>query len=141
MAIACTGIGGMAPATVSAVDRVPPARSTSSVAARCAALYAAFGSTPRWNRLEASEGRLCRRRVREIVVGSKCAASMMTAVVDSRSSVLSPPITPARPIGPVSSVISRSSTSRPRVTESRVTSCSPGAALRTTIGPFSSDAS
>ena len=36
--ITCTGMAGTCPATVSATDSVPPARSTSNVAARCAAL-------------------------------------------------------------------------------------------------------
>ena len=43
-------------------------------------------------------------------------------------------MTPASPIGPVSSVISRSSGSSVRVTSSRVVSFSPGSARRTTIG-------
>ena len=64
---------------------------------------------PRSKRLDASEGSLWRRAVRKIVTGSQCAASMKMLVVSRDSSVVSPPITPASPIGPESSVMSRSS--------------------------------
>jgi hypothetical protein len=75
--------------------------------------------------------------VRKIEVASKCAASITTWVVLPDSSVLCPPITPASPMGPLPSVISRSSVERLRVTSSRVVSCSPSVARRTTIGPVS----
>ena len=71
------------------------------------------------------------------MVGSKCAASITMWVVVDEISVVAPPITPASPIGPVSSVISRSSADSVRVTSSRVVSFSPSVARRTTIGPLS----
>ncbi len=74
-------------------------------------------------------------------VASKWAASMTTEVVASDSSVLSPPMTPAMPIGPLSSVISRSSVESGRSTSSSVVIDSPCAARRTTIGPDSLSAS
>ena len=116
---------------------VPPPCSTSSWATRSAAYDGSSGSTPRSKRLDASEGSLWRRAVRKIDVASKCAASITTWVVVSLSSVVWPPMTPAMPIGPVSSVISRSSADSVRVTSSRVVSFSPSAARRTTIGPDS----
>ena len=45
------------------------------------------GSTPRSNRLDASLGSLCRRAVRAIDTGSKCAASSTTSVVAALISV------------------------------------------------------
>ena len=60
-----------------------------------------LGSTPRSKRLDASEGSLWRLPVRnDRRPASKCAASITTAVVVADISVVSPPITPARPIGP-----------------------------------------
>ncbi len=135
------GRAGSAPRTVSAGARVPPASATSSDATRWAAAYAAAGSTPRSYRREASDDSLCRRDVRARVMASKWAASMTTSVVASEISVDAPPITPARPIGPESSVISRSSASQLRITSSSVVSFSPAAALRTTIGPVNRAAS
>ena len=63
--------------------------------------------------------------------------SITTWLVVPDSSVVCPPITPAIPIGPVSSVISRSSADSVRFTSSRVVSVSPSPARRTTIGPDS----
>ena len=83
------------------------------------------GSTPRSKRLDASEGSLCRRAVRKTDIASKWAASITTWVVLAESSVVAPPITPARPIGPESSVISRSSADSVRSTPSSVVSRSP----------------
>jgi hypothetical protein len=82
-------------------------------------------------------GQLVPRGAAAIVAGSKCAASITTSIgsVPGRISVDAPPITPARPIGPESSVMSRSSASRRRCTSSRVVSVSPGCARRTTMGP------
>ena len=65
----------------------------------------------------------------------------LCAAVDTVISVLAPPITPASPMGPESSVMSRSSGSRVRSTSSRVVSFSPAVALRTTMGPDSRPAS
>ena len=56
-------------------------------------------------------------------------------------SVDAPPITPASPMGPDPSVMSRSSGSSVRVTSSRVTSRSPTTARRTTTPPVSRPAS
>ena len=131
------GCGSTEPRTVSSARRVPPASSTSSSATRCAAAYAAAGSTPRSNRRDASVESLWRRDVRARVIASKCAASITTSRVPADSSLVAPPITPARPIGPVWSVITRSSTSSGRTTSSRVVSFSPSYAWRTTIGPSS----
>ena len=90
--------------------------------------------TPRWT--ACAGGRSGRRRP-----ASKCAASRTRSVDAASTSVVRPPIVPARPTGPESSVMRRSSGSRRRVTWSRVSSCSPGAARRTTIGPCSRDRS
>ncbi len=138
-----------APGAVSSVtpaSAVPPASSTSRSTVRCAAAEAACGSTPRSKRLEASEASLWRRALREIVRASKCAASMTTSVVpetapvsgsvtESAISVLAPPMTPARPIGPLLSVITRSSESSVRLTPSRVVNFSPCSARRTPMAP------
>ena len=94
--------------TMPPTTRAPP-YSASSSAARASATTVISGSTPRSNRLAASLGSRCRRAVRATPVGSQCAASSSTRVVPSPISVDAPPITAARPIGPVSSVISRSS--------------------------------
>jgi hypothetical protein len=85
--------------------------------------------------LAASLGSRWRRAVRATPVGSQCAASSSTAVVPSPISVEAPPMTAARPIGPLSSVISRSSVERVRTVPSRVVSFSPSRASRTVIGP------
>ncbi len=119
---------------------VPPARSTSRSTVRCAAAAVACGSLPRSKRLDASEASLCRRAVRAMETGAKCAASMTISVVVapvSSISVVAPPITPASPIGPVLSVITRSSASSVRSVPSRVVSFSPASARRTPIGPSS----
>ena len=62
---------------------------------------------------------------------------MTMSVVVAESSVFSPPITPAMPIAPFSSVMSRSSVVSARVMPSRVTIFSPSVARRTAIGPAS----
>ncbi len=106
---------------------------------RCAAAPVTSGSLPRSKRLDASEDSLWRRAVRAMETGSKWAASMTISVVVepvSSISVCCPPITPASPIGPDSSVITRSAASRVRTTPSRVASFSPGSARRTPIGPL-----
>ena len=120
----------------------PPPCSTSSCAARSAATGGSSGSTVRSNRRDASLGSLCRRAPRAMTAGSKCAASISTSVraAAARSptaaiSVDAPPITPASPIGPDWSVISRSSGSSRRVTSSSVVSRSPACARRTTMPP------
>ncbi len=139
-----TGCG--AAMSVTPASAVPPAISTSRSTARCAAARAASGSTPRSKRFDASEGSLWRFAARAIATGSKCAASTMISVVPvttpvsgsvtgSRISVVAPPITPARPIGPLLSQISRSSADSFRLTPSSVVSVSPSAARRTWIGP------
>ena len=140
----CTGVAcGAAPTSVRPAAIVPPPCSTSSAATRSAAIGGSCGSTVRSNRREASLGSLCLRAVRAIVAGSQWAASMTTSMgsAPGRISVDAPPITPARPIGPESSVMSRSSGSRRRCTSSSVVSVSPGRARRTTIGPDSRPAS
>ncbi len=94
---------------------VPPASSTSRSTTRCAAGSATSGSTPRAKRFEASLGSLWRRELRAIDTGSKFAASMSTSRVVASTSVCAPPMTPAMPMGPESSVMSRSSASSVRV--------------------------
>ncbi len=132
--------------SVTPASAVPPASSTSRSTVRCAAADAACGSTPRSKRLDASEVSRCRRAVRAMETASKCAASTTTSVVPlttpvsgsataSAISVLAPPITPARPIGPRLSVMTRSPASRTRFVPSRVVSFSPGSARRTPIVP------
>ncbi len=132
--------------SVTPASAVPPARSTSRSTVRWAAAAAASGSTPRSKRLDASEESFMRRAVREIDTESKCAASMTTSVVpvtapvsgsvtESAISVLAPPMTPARPIGPLLSVITRSSASSVRLTPSRVVNFSPCSARRTPMVP------
>ena len=81
---------------------------------------AAAGSTPRSKRRDASEDSWCRREVLAMVMASKQAASITTEVVPSENSVDAPPITPASPIGPESSVINRSDGSQSRTTSSSV---------------------
>ena len=56
-------------------------------------------------------------------------------------SVAAPPITPARAIGPESSVMTTSSGSRSRTTSSSVVSFSPAVARRTRMSPESLAAS
>ncbi len=132
--------------SVTPSSAVPPASSTSRSTVRCAAADAASGSTPRSKRLAASEDSLWRRAVRAMESASKCAASITTSVVPRCSpvpgsvtppaiSVLAPPMTPARPMGPRLSVMTRSAASSTRLVPSRVVSFSPGAARRTPIGP------
>ncbi len=138
MAMVRSGCGAAMSVTPASV--APPAIRTSRSTARWAAARAASGSTPRSKRLDASEGSLCRLAARATVTGSKCAASMITSVVPgpaatSRISVLAPPITPARPIGPVLSQITRSSAASLRLTPSSVVMVSPSCARRTWIGP------
>ena len=116
---------------------LPPASSISSWAARAAANGASSGSTPRSKRLEASEGSLCRLAERAIEIGSKTAASSITLVVLSVTSVEAPPITPAMPMGPDSSEINRSSWSSNLTLPSRVSSFSPAVARRTVMPPVS----
>jgi hypothetical protein len=135
--IRTAGPAGAVPTLVTPGSIVPPPNCTSSSATRSAAASGSVGSTPRSNRFDASDGSLCRRPVRKIETGSKCAASMTTCVVVAESSVVCPPMTPARPIGPESSVISRSSGDSVRSTSSRVVRVSPSAARRTRIGPCS----
>src|SRR5450759_3321613 len=68
------------------------------------------GSTPRSNLLDASVVSLWRREERATEVGSKCADSTSTSVVDAPTSDVAPPINPAmasRAVPP--SEISRSS--------------------------------
>ena len=83
------------------------------------------GSTPRSLRLPASEVSLWRLPVRNIEVASQWAASTSTEVVVDDISVVSPPMTPPRPMMPESSVTTRSSTDSARSTPSRVVSRSP----------------
>ncbi len=56
-------------------------------------------------------------------------------VVPATTSLVSPPITAASEIGPVSSQITMSSAVSTRLTPSRVVSFSPASARRTTSGP------
>ncbi len=144
MVMVRTGCG--AAMSVTPASAVPPAIRTSRSTARCAAARAASGSTPRSKRLDASEGSLWRLAVRATETASKCAASMITSVepvlspvsgsvTASRISVLEPPMTPARPIGPELSQISRSSADSLRLTPSSVVMLSPSCARRTWIGP------
>ena len=74
---------GGRPTTVSPGSMVPPPCSTRSSATRWAARACSSVSTPRSLRLDASDGSLCRRTLRPIVGGSKCAASMTMSVVFS----------------------------------------------------------
>ena len=101
-----------------------------------AAAGASSSSTPRSNRRDASRRQL---------VAARGAARSTTGVevrrlehdvgrAARRSRSLAPPMTPASAIGPLSSVMTRSSVSSARSTSSRVRSRSPGAARRTTIG-------
>ena len=120
---------------------VPPPSAVSSDTARAEARSGSSRSTPRSNRAEASLNSRCRRLIRAVPAMEKCAASMTRSALSGVISVASPPIVPASEIGPDSSVIRMSSGSRARTTWSRVSSCSPGRARRTTIGPVSADRS
>ena len=68
------------------------------------------------------------------VPASRVAAGSQTSVL---TSVVAPPMTPASPIGPESSAMTRSTGSSGRTTSSRVVTFSPLSAGRTTIGPAS----
>ncbi len=116
---------------------VPPPYVVSSATARSSATSGSAGSTPRSQRLAASLNSLCRRAVRPTITGSQCAASNSTSVVPGCTSLVSPPITAASEIGPLSSQITMSSASRVRLAPSSVVSFSPGVARRTTSGPRS----
>ena len=65
-------------------------------------------------------GHLCRRVARAIVIGVEVRRLDHDRVVAGSHSVVAPPITPASPIGPESSMISRSSPASFRTTSSRV---------------------
>ena len=134
------GAGG-SPTTVTPGSAVPPPYSTRSSTTRSAAAGVITGSTPRSLRLPASEVSLCRLPVRNIETASQCAASTSTRVVVADISVVSPPITPPRPMIPESSVTTRSSGESARSAPSRVVSRSPSTARRTRIGPCSLSAS
>lgn len=114
---------------------VPPPCSVSSRTARSSATSATAGSTPRSQRFAASLNSLCRRAVRPTIAGSQCAASKSTVVVPATTSLVSPPITAASEIGPVSSQMTMSSLVSTRLTPSRVVSFSPASARRTTSCP------
>ena len=131
------GCAGGVPTTVTPGSTVPPPYVVSSSTTRSAAASQIVGSTPRSLRLPASEVSLCRRPVRNIVVASQWAASTSTRVVVADISVVSPPMTPPRPMRPESSVTTRSSVDSLRSVPSRVVRRSPPRARRTTIGPCS----
>ena len=84
---------------------------------------------------------MCRRDVRAMVIASKCAASITTVLVSADISVVAPPITPARPIGPGPvgdhQVVGVQRADRVVEGHQRLAS----AALRTTIDPSSRSAS
>ena len=127
---------GASPTTVTPGSAVPPPYWTSSSTTRSAAAGVITGSTPRSLRLPASEVSLCRLPVRNIDTASQCAASTSTRVVVGDISVVSPPMTPPRPMIPESSVTTRSSVDSARSTPSSVVSRSPSVARRTRIGPL-----
>ncbi len=72
-----------------------------------------------------------------MTTGSKQAASSSTCAVPPEISVAAPPMTPARPSGPESSAMTRSSVVSARSWPSRVTSRSPSVARRATTAPES----
>jgi hypothetical protein len=126
---------GLVSKSSTSAPAVPPPCSTSSRTAFSIAGSASSRSTPRSHRLDASLCSLCRRQVRATMTGSQCAASNSTSTVSGCTSDVSPPITAASEIGPVSSQITMSSGSSVRVTLSSVVSFSPAVARRTTSGP------
>jgi len=73
------------------------------------------------------------REVRRIEAGANQALSSSTRVVRSLTSVLAPPITPARPIARRGSAMSSIDASSARSWPSRVVKRSSGRARRTTI--------
>ena len=73
----------------------PPSSIISEIA-RADEISAKDGSTPRSNLREASEDNLCLRELFAILIGSKRAASSAICVVESVTSELAPPITPAK---------------------------------------------
>ena len=113
------------PTTVTPGSAVPPPYVVSSSTTRSAAAWVTTGSTPRSLRLPASEVSLWRLPVRNIEVASQWAASTSTDVVVADISVVSPPMTPPRPMIPESSVTTRSSVDRARSVPSSVVSRSP----------------
>ena len=114
-----------------------PASASRSAIALAAAYSATLWSTPRSNRFDASLGSLCLRADLAIDTPSKFAASIRTEVVLCDTSVLAPPITPAKPIEPEISAITRSSELSLRSCPSNVFRLSPDLALLTVIDPLS----
>ncbi len=106
----------------------PPAISMSSAVARSMALACCVGSTPRSNRIEASVCKPKRLARPLIAAGGKYAASRNTSAVSPTTAVLSPPIIPARPIGPDLSVITTRSSSNSISRASSKVSLSPARA-------------
>ena len=98
-----------------------------------AACGARYGSTPFSQRFEPSVRSFSRSELRSSPNGSKFAASSRISVLDSRTSVSSPPMIPASAIARSASAITRSCSSSSRSTPSSVRSFSPRAARRTTI--------
>ncbi|CAB4837816.1 unannotated protein [freshwater metagenome] len=86
-----------------------PPSSIISAIARAEEISASDGSTPRSNRLEASEDNLCLRELLAIVIGSKRAASSAIWVVFPVTSEVAPPITPAKARAVLLSATTRSS--------------------------------
>ena len=115
----------------------PPAISNNNCVARSIALPCPAGSTPRSKRIDAS---VCMPYARARPAMKSCgqnAASKKTSVVLSVTAVLSPPMMPAIPIGPLSSVItSVSAFSSTSLSSSNVT-FSPDFANRGFIAPWS----
>ena len=112
---------------------VPPASSAMSAAQRSSAGITIPGSAPRSKRYDASVLRPWRREVRRMPPGWNQADSRSTRVVPAEISESPPPITPASALPRSRSAMRRSSGSSARSLPSRVTSFSPGRAVRTTI--------
>ena len=125
-----------APLTRRPVRATPPAHSVRSAATWSAPSVARRRSWPRSKRCDASERRLCRCAERRTEVGAKMALSMMTLEVDVETSLLAPPITPARARAARSSATTRSVASRFRTSWSSVSRLSPFLARRIcTVSP------
>ena len=113
-----------------------PVYSTNRLTARIEAICVSRGSTPRSNRREASVDNLCERAFLAISTGSKCAASIVIALVLEVTSDSNPPIVPAIAKAPESSAINKFSANNSRSCSSRVLIVLISFANRTVMEPL-----
>ena len=117
---------------VPGTSRAPHSSTISRAARRCAAI-ASSGCSCFSNRADASVRSPSAFDVRMMFGPTHVAASIRTRVVLSDTSEISPPMTPAIPLGPSASQTSAISPVKVRSAPSRVVIVSPSPARRTTI--------